>query len=165
MYGARSDVIGLRDAPNEVTDLYGRKRGRPKSTDRKDTRLTVRLTAEEAEMLEYLVERNGEKKSKLIREALVIRYNLSKSTAKMSDKKSIFNQFCTTCTTFDHFLTTFESPKTLVFSRENSHFVPFTHFFLNYLKKNKKSQNKINGRKKWYKWADIFYHYIFRQVS
>ena len=49
--------------------------------------LTAGRTQMSALLLIFLVERNGEKKSKLIREALVMRYNLSKSTAKMSDKK------------------------------------------------------------------------------
>lgn len=46
--------------------------------DKKDVRLQVRLNSKEKEMLEYVMEKTGETKSKIILEGLRMKYNLAK---------------------------------------------------------------------------------------
>jgi len=59
--------------------LYRQKRGRPQIKEARETKITVRLNIDEAEMLEYLTEKTGEKRSRILREGLIMRYNLSKT--------------------------------------------------------------------------------------
>lgn len=85
LYGAQSDVIGLRDAPNEVADLYGRKRGRPKSTDRRTHYVKVMLSPAELLEIEKLAEQTGKSKSDLLREGLLLRKNLYERYGKQAE--------------------------------------------------------------------------------
>lgn len=56
-----------------------KRKGRPAAKTGKDARLTIRLNADEMEMLNYLVARTGAKKSRIVREGIIMRYNLSKN--------------------------------------------------------------------------------------
>lgn len=49
--------------------------GRPKSDNRKDTMLRVRMDKETVEKLDYLAEKHGSDRSKVIRRGIEIQYD------------------------------------------------------------------------------------------
>lgn len=55
-----------------------RKRGRPRKENPKSERVNIRLNAEEREMLSFIAYKTGKKHTDIIREALKMKYNLTK---------------------------------------------------------------------------------------
>lgn len=56
--------------------MFGRKRGRPRVSMRKDVRLCVRLSDADSSKLEYIIEKTGMTRSEIVLAAIRMYYNL-----------------------------------------------------------------------------------------
>lgn len=59
-------------------DIFVKKRGRPLKEDHKGFRCEIRMTEEEHDILDYLVEKKDMSKTELVNKALKMLYNLEK---------------------------------------------------------------------------------------